>query len=239
MSLHRPSPRARRALTALTVLAAAVVAGYFLWLRDSSLVRVEKTTITGLTTAEAKDIRRLLADSAHGMTTLNVDEEALEDAVASYPAVAGVEATADLPHRLAIEVTERTPIATVEGPDGGDLPVAADGTLLPDFGPQGTPARLPATTSSSTGRLEGEDAVTALAAVDASPSALTDRIESVERDDRGGLVATLEDGPRVLLGDDSRLEAKWAAAASAIGAGDAAAAEYLDVSLPERPAAGG
>lgn len=239
MPLHRLSPGARRALLALALAAAAIAAAYFLWLRDSSLVRVEKTTVTGLRTAQAADIRSRLADSARHMTTLNVDEEALEAAVGSYPAVAGVEATPDLPHALAIEVIERTPIATVAGPGGRDLPVAADGTLLPGFGPAGSLARLPATASSSDRRLEDETGLIALAAVDAAPSALTERIEAVERDGEGRLEATLEGGPRVLLGDDFRLEAKWAAAAAAIGEGGAAGAEYLDVALPERPAAGG
>ena len=53
-----------------------------------------------------------------------------------------------------------------------------------------------------------------------------------------GLVATLRHGPRVLLGDESELDAKWAAAAAAIAGGEAAGAEYLDVTLPGRPAAG-
>ena len=232
------SSRARRALLALALVAVALMAGYFLWLRDSELLRVEQTTITGLTTSGAREIRDRLAESASGMTTLNVDEEELERAVASYPAVAAVEATADLPHGLAIEVIERRPIATVEGPSGDDLPVAADGTLLPDFDPRGPLARLPATAPSATGRLDGDDALTALAAVDAAPAPLREQIESVDKDEAGRLAATLRNGPLVLLGGGSDLEAKWAAAAAAIGEGGAASAGYVDVSLPERPAAG-
>lgn len=200
---------------------------------------VEEVTVTGLTTAGARDIRTTLTDSARGMTTLNVDEEALERSVASEPAVAGVRADAELPHGLALEVIERRPIATVEGPEGEALPVAADGVLLPDFDPRGPLARLPASRASTAGRLDDETGLTALAAVDAAPDALTGRIETLEADEEGFLVATLRDGPRVLLGDESLLEAKWAAAAAAIGEGDAASAAYVDVSLPERPAAGG
>lgn len=238
MSAARPSPRARRTPAVLVLVAATLAAGYFLWLRDSSLVGVEQVTVTGLTTAQEGDIRDLLVKTARGMTTLNLDEEALQAAVAAYPAVAGVEATRDLPHGLAIEVNERRPIASVEGPGGKEIPVAGDGTLLPGFEPEGSLARLTATTTSTDGRLESRAGLTALAAVDASPTALAARIDAVEGDGDGDLVATLEDGMQVLLGSDSRLDAKWAAAAAAIAEGDAADAGYVDVSLPERPAAG-
>jgi cell division protein FtsQ len=220
MSAARPSPRARRTLAVLALVAAALAAGYFLWLRDSSLVGVEQVTVTGLTTAQEGDIRDLLVKTARGMTTLNLDEEALEAAVAAYPAVAGVEATRDLPHGLAIEVIERRPIATVEGPGGKEIPVAGDGTLLPDFEPEGSLARLPATSSSTDGRLESQAGLTGLAAVDASPTALAARIDAIEGDGGGDLVATLEDGMQILLGSDSRLDAKWAAAAGGSAEGD-------------------
>jgi cell division protein FtsQ len=234
----RPSGRTRRVIAGLTLVAAVLAAAYFLWLRDSSLVRVEEVTVTGLRTAEAGDIRKLLDDAARDMTTLNVDEEALEAAAAGYPSVAGIEAEADLPHALAIEVIERRPIAMLEGPDGREVPVAADGTMLPDFGSRDSLALLPATVRSAEGRLEDQAGLTALAAVAASPPALAGRIEAVEGDEEGDLVATLEDGLQVLLGDDSRLDAKWAAVAAAIAEGGAADAGYVDVSLPERPAAG-
>lgn len=226
-------------IAGLVLVAAALTACYFLWLRDSSLVRVEEVTVTGLETAEASDVRQLLDEAARGMTTLNVEEGELEAAVASYPAVAGVEATPDLPHGLAIEVIERKPIATVEGPEGSQVPISADGTLLPDYDPEGSLARLSADTPSTGGRLENEAGLAALAAVAASPPALIGRIEAVEGGGDGDMVATLEDGLQVLLGDGSRLEAKWAAVAAAIAEGGAADAGYLDVTLPERPAAGG
>jgi cell division protein FtsQ len=235
----RRAPRLRRALIALTLLVAGLAAGYLFWLRDSSLVRVEEVTVTGLTTAGAAGIRATLTKTAEEMTTLNVNVDALEEAVSSEPAVAGLKVDRELPHGLTLEVIERQPVATVEGPAGRDLPVADDGILLPDSDPARSLPQLPVTVPSSSGQLEDVPALEMLAAVAASPPALARHIETVERDGEEGLMATLEPGPLVVLGDATRLDAKWAAAAAAIADGDAAAAGYLDVSLPERPAAGG
>lgn len=231
-------PRLRLALLVSSLLAALLAAGYLLWLRDSSLVAVEKTAVTGLTTRDAGEIRTALRSAAQEMTTLNVDAEALERAVASYPAVAGIDTSVDLPHGLEIEVAERRPVATIARPDGSEVPAAADGTLLPDFEADALLPRVPG------GAPEGESVsdeatLAALAAVDAAPADLARRIEVVERRGGGELVAVLEDGPLVVLGDSSRAEAKWIAAAAVLAQGDAAGAGYVDVSLPERPAVGG
>lgn len=231
-------PRLRRAVLVSTLLAALLAAGYLLWLRDSSLVGVEKTTVTGLTTRDADEIRAELRSAAQGMTTLNVDAEALERAVVSYPAVAGIDTSVDLPHGLEVEVAERRPVATVARPDGSDVPAAADGTLLPDFEADASLPHVPG--DAPEGDAVSDDATLAvLAAVDGAPADLARRIEAVERRDGGELVAVLEDGPLVVLGDSSRAEAKWSAAAAVLAQGDAAGAGYVDVSLPERPAVGG
>jgi cell division protein FtsQ len=231
--------RWRRPLIALGCAAALLAGGYLFWFRDSSLVRVEDVTVSGLTSGDAPEIRAALARAAREMTTLRVDVAALERAVAGYPAVAGVAADPGFPHGLAIDVVERRPVATVGGPAGELLPVAADGTLLPDFEAEGALPPLPTAVDTDAGRLTDPEALTALAGADAAPPELAARLALIEQDEFGELEATLDGGLIVLLGDDSRLEAKWAAAAAVIAAGDAAGAGYLDVTVPERPAAGG
>jgi cell division protein FtsQ len=54
-----------------------------------------------------------------------------------------------------------------------------------------------------------------------------------------GLVAELRAGPELRFGDPSRLPAKWIAAARVLAASGARGASYIDLRLPERPAAGG
>ena len=228
-----------RVSAALVVAAAALTAAYLLWFRNSELVRVEQTTVTGLTTPEAPEIRTALVKAAGRMTTLNVDADALERAVARFPEVGELRVDADFPDRLAIDVEERRPIAAVPGPGGDPVAVAADGTLLPAARREGTLAELPADGASTGARLEDPRALAALEVVAAAAPGLARRVASVRREGPDGLVAELRDGQAVVLGGPSRLRAKWLAAAAVIGEERLDPRGYLDVSLPERPALGG
>ena len=102
-----------------------MIVGYRFWLRDSSLVAVDKVEVTGLTTKDASRVRAALASAAHSMTTLHVRHDVLEQAVAAYPVVKALQVRPDFPHGLAIRVVEYRPAALV-----GGLPVAGDGTIL-------------------------------------------------------------------------------------------------------------
>jgi cell division protein FtsQ len=54
-----------------------------------------------------------------------------------------------------------------------------------------------------------------------------------------GITVPLSDGPTLYLGDSERLRAKWIAAATVLADRSSAGATYIDLRLPERPAAGG
>jgi cell division protein FtsQ len=54
-----------------------------------------------------------------------------------------------------------------------------------------------------------------------------------------GWTLPLRDGPTLYFGGFERLAAKWAAAATVLADRSSAGATYLDLRLPERPAAGG
>jgi cell division protein FtsQ len=54
-----------------------------------------------------------------------------------------------------------------------------------------------------------------------------------------GLTAPLSNGPVLYFGGPERLRAKWTAVARVLADKSSAGATYLDVRLPERPAAGG
>jgi cell division protein FtsQ len=60
----------------------------------------------------------------------------------------------------------------------------------------------------------------------------------IETHDRG-LVARLRNGPDLIFGDTRRLRAKWLAVARVLADKGSQGASYIDVRLPERPAAGG
>jgi cell division protein FtsQ len=216
--------------------ALALLAGGWLWLRDSSLVAVRQVDVTGLSGSEAPRVRAALQVAARDMTTLHVRPGQLQTAVEPFPAIRSVEAHADFPHRLRLVVHEHVAVgALVAGSDR--VAVAADGTLL-----RGTPsAGLPtvAVGSAPAGdTVSDRGAQRAIALLAAAPAALRAKVQRVYAGPRG-LTAPLADGPVLYFGGADRLRAKWVAATRVLADRSSAGATYLDLRLPERPAAGG
>jgi cell division protein FtsQ len=226
----------RFVLGAVALIGAAGLLGFYLWLRDSSLVRVEHVQVTGLTTRDAPAIRRTLRQAASRMTTLHYDEAALERAVEAFPAVESVSADADLPQTLAIRVREHRPVAAIESSDGRRVPVASEGTLLP----RTSRGRLPTVKVDSlpTGRRLGgetptERLVLVLGGAPAEMRPLLDRAYGAQ----DGVRVAMRTGPTLRFGSPRRIAAKWAAATRVLADPSAGGASLLDVRVPERPAA--
>jgi cell division protein FtsQ len=227
----------------LTVLVAlALLAGGWLWLRDSPLVLVERVQISGVHGPDAGAIDAALAKAARHMSTLNVRAGMLRSAVAPYRVVREVRATPSFPHGLHIHVVEQLPVAALTV-TGGRTAVAADGVLL---GPALLSGSLPVLggglSHSAVGQLTGArvhgasllDALTVLGAAPAPlQSVLTRAYMGPE-----GVTVVMRSGPLVYFGDASRPHAKWLSLARVLADPTSAGASYVDVRLPERPAAG-
>jgi len=220
---------------AVGLIAAAALLGFYLWLRDSSLVRVEHVKVTGLTTRDAPAIRRTLRQAAMRMTTLHYDQKALAQAVDSFPAVESVTASPDYPKTLKVRVREHRPVAALEASDGRRVAVAGDGTLLP----RSARASLPSVKVGSIpsgGRL-GDSAEERLVLVLAgAPTALRSMLQRAYATNDGVRVA-MKTGPTLRFGSPRRIAAKWAAVARVLADPSSGGATLLDVRLPERPAA--
>jgi cell division protein FtsQ len=225
----------RRMLVA-AVLAPAIAYGGWLGLRDSSLVAVRDVSITGVSGASAPEVRGALRTAAREMTTLHLSVTQLRAAVAGYPVVADLAVKTDFPHRVAIRVLERQPVAVVVA-GGQRVPASADGILLRSgVSRQGLPeVRLEGALGA---RVSETRALRALSLLRPVPAALRARVRSVYAS-RRGLAASLVNGPMLVFGTAERAEAKWAAAARVLADPAAAGAAYVDVRIPERPAVGG
>ncbi|HYM46301.1 MAG TPA: cell division protein FtsQ/DivIB [Solirubrobacteraceae bacterium] len=239
---------ARRRLRAalVAVLAAIpVLWGGWLWLRHSSLVAVEHVRVSGLASTPGSDggaIEAALAGAARGMSTLDVKTAALRAAVAPFPIVRSVRARASFPHELRIEVIEQPPVAALLA-GGARAAVAADGVVLgasplssslPIVSAGGASAGVlpPVGRSVRSGSLL--QALTVLGAVPAPLAKLVTRAYSGPK----GLTVVLRGGLLVYFGDADRPHAKWASLARVLADPSSAGAAYVDVRLPERPAAG-
>jgi cell division protein FtsQ len=218
------------------VAAAALLAGGWVWLRNSSLVAVQRVQVTGVSGPDAAQIRRALIASARNMTTLNVQLGNLHNAVSPYPVVKGIEVSTQFPHGMRIRVLEQVPVAVVVA-TGRHIAVSADGTLLRDALassalPSITLAVVPGGTR-VTGAPRAEVRMLA-----AAPYPLLAKISDVSTDPTHGLVAQLRNGPKVFFGGGDQLGAKWSAAAAVLADAGSAGADYIDVTEPSRPAAG-
>jgi cell division protein FtsQ len=235
---RRLSPRVKRRLIALAIACLALAAGYQLWLRDSSLVAVEHVEVTGVTSSDAARVRAAITSAARSMTTLHVDREALDRAVAGYPVVRKLEVAPDFPHGLSVHVIEYEP-AAIAVSDAGRVPVAGDGTILRGVAVKGSLPTVDVEGALGTELLLDRTARGAAAVAGGAPAVLRARIEDVQRRSADGYVAELRDGPELIFGAATRLRAKWAAAARVLADLEARGASYVDLRIPSRPAVGG
>lgn len=232
----RTTPRLRLAIV-VAVLLVGLLFGAWLWLRDSSLVAVNRVTITGAAGADAAEIRSALRSAARNMTTLDVQMGQLRTAVAPFPEVRRLRVHTAFPHRMVIEVIEQRPVAVVDI-GNRNVPVASDGTLLRAVSVSSALPTIPLSVPPVGQRLSEGRAADAVALLAAAPEQMLARIEQVTVVTGHGLVAQLRNGPSLYFGDTARLAAKWAAATEVLANAGSAGAVYIDVTDPERPAAG-
>jgi cell division protein FtsQ len=181
-------------------------------------------------------VRSALDAAARDMTTLNVDESALRAAVARYPLVRDVRASAQPPHRLEIRVVERVPVG-VFGAGSEPVVVADDGVLLRGVPADGL-AEIGTRVPPGGARVADRKTAAKVAVLVEAPPKLRARIARVILG-RHGLQARLGSGLVIRFGDGRDLPAKWTAARRVMRDPAAAAATYIDVRIPERPVAGG
>jgi cell division protein FtsQ len=234
---HRSWDLIPRRVLLIALIATAVLAGGWLWLRNSPLVAVEHVRVSGVSGPDAIEVEAALSKEARQMSTLNLNVGALREAVARFHLVAGLHASTSFPHGLDISVSEQLPVAALVA-DGLRTAVAADGVVL---GPALASKALPVLRTSSeplVGRhISGAQLTGSLAVLSAAPAPLARLIARVYTGPEG-LTVAMHNGLLVYFGDSSRLHAKWASLAAVLGAPSSLGASYVDVRLPERPAAG-
>ena len=231
--LPRPGPRTLVAVLAL----AALLVGAFFWVRQSPLVAVQRVTVTGVSGPDAGRIRSSLTEAAEGMSTMHLDNGRLHTAVAPYPIVRSLHASkrlsawpADLRaggdprggarRRRPAHDCRRRRDAAARHPSRG---------AVADNRDRGHAGRL------AGHRYRGGPRVGLLAA---APYRMLAKVASATEASGQGLAVTLRDGPVIYFGADSQLSTKWRAAAAVLALPSSEGASYIDVTDPDRPAAG-
>ena len=234
---RRLHPRLRALTVVIVIALALLLGGGWLWLRESSLVAINRVTITGVSGPDAAEIRSALRAAAENMTTLDVRIGQLRSAVAPYPVVKDLRVRAQFPHGIRIHVIEHVAVGAVTV-GGRTIPVAGDGTLLHDGAAPGSLPVIPLRVPPGGTRLTEPDALAAVQVLAEAPYRMLERVTEVTNVAPHGLVAQLRNGPSIYFGNAERLAAKWLAAAAVLADPGSAGALYIDVTDPERAAAG-
>ncbi len=229
--------RRLRVLALAVVIALPVLAGGWLWLRQSPFVSVQQVQITGVHGPEAQAVQAALVAAAHHMSTLEVSAGALRAAVAPLRVVRELRAIPSFPHRLRIEVIEQLPVAALTVA-GERTAVAADGVVL---GPALLSGSLPGVSGyhepAAGRRVSGPDLLAALTVLGAAPAPLARLVARVYTGPEG-LTVAMRNGLLAYFGSASRPHAKWLSLARVLADPSSAGASYVDVRVPSRPAAG-
>lgn len=221
-----------------TVLVLLVAVGGWLWFRDSSFASVRQVTINGLSGPEVPQIKGALEQAATTMSTLHMNVQKLDEAVAGYPEVRTLSVSAHFPHAVAIHVYEQVPVATISVGGQTEVVDGAGDVLQQSMHHHGTLPEVPLKSAPDGSAVTAPGARAALAVLAAAPYSFLGRVQSATSSKQNGVIVTLRDGPQVYFGTRAQLHEKWTAALATLASSDSHGASYIDVSVPLRPAAG-
>lgn len=233
-------PRRIRSLHTLVLLAVIAAIGWlgWTWYRSSSFVKVEHVTVTGVSGPDAVQIRGALKRSALTMTTLDMQIDKLEQAVSGYAVVRALTVSTRGGHSVTIAVNEQVPVATVNIGGGSEV-VDGNGELLPNTTiPHGALPSVPVKTAPTADHVTAAGARAAITVLATAPYSLLSHVASATSNATHGVVVRLRNGPQVYFGPSDDLHAKWAATTAVLRDKGSQGAAYIDVSDPQRPAAG-
>ena len=237
--LPRVLPRRLRSLHTLVLVLGAMLVCWlgWTWYRGSSFVKVEHVTVTGLSGPDVPQIRAALTSSALAMTTLNMDIAKLESSVSQYGYVQRLTVTSHGAHAVVINVVEHVPVALLQV--GGQTEIVdADGELLPSSTTHGALPVVPVSSAPLGQTVTAPGARSAVAVLAAAPYSLLAHVAGATSSGAHGVIVQLRNGPQLYFGQMSQLGPKWAAAVAVLQNKNSAGASYIDVSDPQRPAAG-
>ncbi|HTU99165.1 MAG TPA: cell division protein FtsQ/DivIB, partial [Luteitalea sp.] len=186
---------------------------------------------------DVPQIRADLTSEALQMTTLDVSIAKLESAVSQYSYVQRLTVTSAGAHGLVIHVTEQVPVATVQVGNQTEV-VDGDGTLMSSRTTHGPLPVVPLVSAPDGAAVTAPGARAAITVLAAAPYALLAHMASATSSSAHGVIVQLRNGPQLYFGSASQLRQKWTAAVAVLQNRNSVGASYIDVTDPQRPAAG-
>jgi cell division protein FtsQ len=237
----RREKRRRRFIFIFVGVLALAISGFALYtyvLRDLPLVEIRDLQIRGIDTdtADGKQISDAIEVAAGEMTTLHLKPEILDQEMSRFPRVESARIEADFPNSATVTVNQRED-GSIFGEDENALLIASDGTVLGS--PGDLTESLPLIADGDPpedGRLTGA-ALDQAIVLGASPTELRTFIDRSNRT-ADGVEVTLSNGLVLIFGTPEKAREKWRAAAAVIADPELTDADYIDLTVPMRPAVG-
>lgn len=238
--------RGRRRGTLLAVAAIVIVAGgLFLWLRSSDVFAVKQINATATVCVTQEEVAQATS-GAIGVSLLTLSTDDLERQLRGLPYVRSAQVYREFPNTLEVRLVEYEPVVRLQGEGESIWLVSDDGRVLEKAqAPRGV--NLPLVVPVSRAEYEVGEKVSN-AVMEALPAIVLlqdeEAVEGLPKVDHvvvsaaGALVLQLDGGAEVRLGESDHLEHKLRVAAELVERylRDAGQIEYVDVTVPERPA---
>lgn len=234
--------RARLRLALLAVACLGVVVLGYVGLRSSPVFSVDRVVVIGAKGSAAEQISAAATSATAGQSLLQVDPQAVADAVAGLAVVRSVHVDRAFPHELRIRVVAERPAAVIET-GTSRYTIARSGRVM---GEAGASSRLPQLTATAAAVPPPGQALPPSTSDQVRlAAALLDHKDlrvTLIADGASGLVARLAGGTQLRLGDATALDRKLVVAATLMSKrprgddGEPLPLKYLDVSVPDHPA---
>lgn len=219
------------------LLLAAIVAGGFMLMRNSSLVEVREVKVVGLSGHYDKDARSAVVAEAMQMTTVNFNAERVQEAAAGFVDVAGVTVETDFPHGATIYLDVRRPVL-VARLNGRTVTLSQEGEVITAATSVAGLPKIETSGSVVNNRVTGGKALAAAKLLGAAPDVLMRKVDAIKWG-KFGIVVSMAKGPDLYFGTSEDATLKWRDAATVLASDAATGASYLDLRVPGRPAVGG
>lgn len=224
----RRRSRWRRIGAGAVALVLGLAAGWVVCFSDVLAVRAVQ--VAGVERLDPEQVERAARVPRGGSLAL-LDTGPIEARIRELAPVAEVEVSRRFPNTVRIEVTERTPVAVLDAPDGRRL-VDAEGVA---YAPAGAVGSRYLVIESADPTLTPEDLVEILGMVETLPEAVRSKVDKVEADSTADMTVRLGDGRTIVWGGPESAEFKVKVLEVLLGDKKTRSAKTFDVSVPEAP----
>ncbi len=236
---RREAPKRSPRVLKVTLVSAVVVTVLVLggqWILQQPFFRVQHLTVTGNAHESTTQISSALGLHAHP-SMISLSTAGLEKQMQSFPWVGSAVVTKHWPNTLSIVVHETYAVGVAKW-QGSWVYVSATGS---DLG--GAPATVNLPTLTTSGPTSGwpyqSSAINAVAVASQIPASFGSQVRTISVTSSGSVTIALTTPVSFLLGDTSKLHAKFVAMASVIKSTTLHAGDVVDVTVPTELAVSG